>query len=360
MAAVDAKVVKELLEQIESLIQGIQSAGHPGLIKLKDINVEEVRNAIPRSEGKLDAAAWSALDEEKQNELHHRLIFVRGFLNVAAELDGPRDPEHIMYAEYASNRAIVAWASIGFLLTALLLGLILSRWSQATGRDLAAKMQAATEVLGELVAAEDDATKADAGEMDALRQVASAEESSEREEAQQLVKTKAQEAATQRDELEKAEEKFIAAATEAIQGRGATEGIVLTMVVLLGALGGSLHLVGSLVKYVGNRQLKRSWLLHYLAMPIIGAALAPMVYMLVRVGLVNPSSVAGDGSGIANLNLIAIYAFAALTGLFARTATEKLSEVFSTLFRTESPASTDALGAEKPPGGAEPASGQSP
>lgn len=360
MAAVDAKVVEELLEQIEALIRGVQAAGQPGLIKLNDINVEEVRNAIPRSNGKLDAAAWSALDEEKQNELHHRLIFVRGFLSVAAERDGPRDPKHIMYAEYASTWAIVAWASFGFLLTVLLLGFIISLWSQATGRDFAVKIQAATKLRGEFDATKADATRADAQEMDALRQLASAKDPTEQEEAQQLVKTKAQEATTQRDELERAEEKFITAATEAIQGRGATEGIVLMMVVLLGALGGSLHLVSSLVKYVGNRQLMRSWLLNYLASPIIGAALAPMVYMLMRVGLVSPSSTAGDGSGIANLNLIAIYAFAALTGLFARTAADKLSEVFGTLFRTESPASTDALGAEKPPGGAGPASGKSP
>lgn len=134
-----------------------------------------------------------------------------------------------------------------------------------------------------------------------------------------------------------------------IRKGGAEESFVLLMVVLLGALGGGLHLLASLVKYVGNRQLKRSWLLHYLSMPIVGAVLAPIVFMLLRVGILAPGS-SSDGSNIANLNLIGIYAFAILTGLFAKTATEKLSEVFSTLFRTSDPASKDSLGAEKPPG----------
>ena len=40
-------------------------------------------------------------------------------------------------------------------------------------------------------------------------------------------------------------------AVRAIREGGATEASVLEMVILLGALGGSLHLVGSLVKYVG-------------------------------------------------------------------------------------------------------------
>jgi hypothetical protein len=76
--------------------------------------------------------------------------------------------------------------------------------------------------------------------------------------------------------------------------------------------------------------------------------------MLLRVGIinVNPSGASPGGAGIANLNLTAIYAFAALTGLFARTATDKLSEVFSTAFQSKGPPSKDPLSLETPPGGA--------
>ncbi len=122
------------------------------------------------------------------------------------------------------------------------------------------------------------------------------------------------------------------------------------MVILLGALGGTLHLVGSLVKYVGNRQLKRSWLLYYLYAPFAGAALAPILYMLLRVGILSPTGGPSTGSNIVSLNLLAIYAFAALTGLFAKTATDKLAEVFKTAFRSSEAASKDPIGAEKPPG----------
>ena len=140
-------------------------------------------------------------------------------------------------------------------------------------------------------------------------------------------------------------------AIEAIQQDGATEETVLLMVILLGALGGSLHFLNSLVKFVGNRQFKKSWILFYCAMPFTGAALAPLVYMLLRIGIVNPTGVATSGTGIANLNLMAIYAFAALSGLFAKTATEKLAEVFSTMFRTAGSQSKDALGPENKPVG---------
>jgi hypothetical protein len=134
--------------------------------------------------------------------------------------------------------------------------------------------------------------------------------------------------------------------------KSATETTVLTMVALLGALGGSVHLVSSFVKYVGNRQLKRSWLPYYLSLPVAGASLAPIIYMLLRVGILTPSGSANGGNRTADLNLIGICAFAAMTGMFAKTAADKLSEVFGTMFHTGERASKDTIGVEKPPGGA--------
>jgi hypothetical protein len=55
--------------------------------------------------------------------------------------------------------------------------------------------------------------------------------------------------------------------------------------------------------------------------------------MLLRVGILTPSGHANGGSAIANLNLMAIYGFAALSGLFAKTATEKLGDVFEEMFK---------------------------
>jgi hypothetical protein len=107
------------------------------------------------------------------------------------------------------------------------------------------------------------------------------------------------------------------------------EQTVLTMIVLMGALGGLLRLTSSFAKFVGNRQLYRSWVVYYLLMPFEGASLAPAVYLLLRVGVLSPSG----GGGTAQLNVFSLYAFAALTGLFAKNAIDMLADVFSIIFK---------------------------
>ena len=113
-----------------------------------------------------------------------------------------------------------------------------------------------------------------------------------------------------------------------------SEGDVLFMVMLLGTLGGFLRLASSLANYVGNRQLLKSWIIYYFLTPIQGAALAPVVYLLLRVGVLNPANPAqGSTSPADSLNLIGIYAFAVLTGLFSKQAIEMMADVFSTIFK---------------------------
>ena len=81
--------------------------------------------------------------------------------------------------------------------------------------------------------------------------------------------------------------------------------------------------------YVGNRDLKRSWIIYYVLAPVQGGSLAPLVYLLLKAAVLSPQSA---GGGTQNLNLTAIYAFAGLTGLFAKQAIEKLADVFATIF----------------------------
>src|SRR5207249_1351687 len=57
--------------------------------------------------------------------------------------------------------------------------------------------------------------------------------------------------------------------------RAPNEEMVLLTIVLMGSLGGLLRLTSSFTKFVGNRQLYRSWIVYYLLMPFEGAALAP-------------------------------------------------------------------------------------
>jgi hypothetical protein len=104
------------------------------------------------------------------------------------------------------------------------------------------------------------------------------------------------------------------------------------MVILMGTLGGLIHLATSLSMFVGNRALRRSWILYYLLMPLQSAALAPIVYLLLTAAVLAPSASAGAGATRAAINVTSIYAFSALTGLFAKQAIEKLADVFATIF----------------------------
>lgn len=102
----------------------------------------------------------------------------------------------------------------------------------------------------------------------------------------------------------------------------------LVMMALLGALGGAVHALGSFTVYAGNRALIRSWVWWYLARAPVGAALAVVVYFVIRGGLI-----ASDGGGVAALSPYGLGAFAALAGLSSEIATQKLREVFEVLFR---------------------------
>jgi hypothetical protein len=351
MAKMDAKVMQELDERIEALGRGIETAGQDGRNRLKGINVDGVRQGLPRKDRKLEESAWNALPESRQQELHQQFVQILDSLHKVAAPDGPGDPRHIMHDDYATNTMIILWAIMGLLLTGFLLTTIASRWNRATGTDFTPAIQTASAALAEFKAARDNTEKAKAAAFPAQQTPAATQKASMED---QKAAARHQEAVSKLADTEKeAEKRANNAAVEAIQTiqkTGVTEGAVLTMVILLGMLGGSLHLLSSLGKFVGNRRLKRSWLLFYLIMPWTGAGLAPIVYMLIRVGIVSPSGAAAGGTGPANLNLIAIYAFAALTGLCSKTAMEKLAEVFGALFHTRETPSKDALVPGRPPG----------
>jgi len=105
----------------------------------------------------------------------------------------------------------------------------------------------------------------------------------------------------------------------------------LFIVVLMGALGSYIHAATSFVDYVGNRKFVKSWTWWYLLRPFIGVALAILVYFAVRGGLISASTGAGS------LSPYGVAAITGLAGLFSRQATDKLREVFETLFKTDHP-----------------------
>lgn len=92
--------------------------------------------------------------------------------------------------------------------------------------------------------------------------------------------------------------------------------------VTAGALGAFVHSATSFVTFLGNRKLIRSWAGWYILRPLIGMALALMFYLLIRAGLVAPSS---NGSAVSPFGVAAI---AALAGMFSKESVDKLREIF--------------------------------
>ncbi|XVQ09216.1 IPT/TIG domain-containing protein [Spirillospora sp. CA-255316] len=103
------------------------------------------------------------------------------------------------------------------------------------------------------------------------------------------------------------------------------EECLFVIVMAAGAVGGVVHALRSLYWYVGNRSLRRSWLMMYLFLPFVGALLGLIVYLVLRGGLTSPTG------GSSDANPYGVTAIAALVGLFSQETAEKLRAVFATL-----------------------------
>jgi hypothetical protein len=121
-----------------------------------------------------------------------------------------------------------------------------------------------------------------------------------------------------------------------IDRKTSRESLFFVMVAFAGALGAVVHSLRSLVIYIGNRELRWSWIPFYVVRPVLGAALATLLYVVLRAGLFSPSSSSRQASpyGFA--------AVAALAGLFSDQAIEKLKKVAEELFE-KLPAGKDAI-----------------
>ena len=107
-----------------------------------------------------------------------------------------------------------------------------------------------------------------------------------------------------------------------------------------GALGSLIHSITSFVDYVGNRRLGRSWIWFLVLRLPVGVALALLFYLVLRGGLIVPTLPGGENAGKDTshfINPYGIAAISALAGLFSKQATDKLREIFDTLFRTTEP-----------------------
>lgn len=107
---------------------------------------------------------------------------------------------------------------------------------------------------------------------------------------------------------------------------------VLLIVIMMGALGGLVYTATALVTYVANKKFESSWALWYILHPLLGSSLAVVFYFALRGGLLNLSTTTTD------LNVYGVAAVSGMVGLSSKEATNKLKEVFKTLFEgSESP-----------------------
>ncbi len=103
---------------------------------------------------------------------------------------------------------------------------------------------------------------------------------------------------------------------------------LLLLVIIVGMLGAFVHGATSLADYLGNNAFNRTWTWFYLLRPAIGMSLALVFYFAIRGGFLSTTGGAKD------INPYGIAALAGMVGMFSKQATDKLSEIFSTLFRS--------------------------
>ncbi|HVN06815.1 MAG TPA: hypothetical protein VMT86_20495, partial [Bryobacteraceae bacterium] len=118
---------------------------------------------------------------------------------------------------------------------------------------------------------------------------------------------------------------------------------LIALIALAGALGGLIHGASSFAIFAGNREFKASWTWWYVLKPVMGAAVALVVYLVVRSGL-----------GTADMSLsgadcLKTAGFAGLIGMFAEPATLKLKDIFNTIFTPRSDPRRDVLTPQKSP-----------
>lgn len=100
------------------------------------------------------------------------------------------------------------------------------------------------------------------------------------------------------------------------------------IVMFAGALGGLVHAFRSFFWYAGCRRLVLSWTGFYITLPILGATMATVFYLVIRGGFFSPQSEISDTSPFG------FAALAALIGMFTEQAAEKLKQITETIFAT--------------------------
>ena len=114
--------------------------------------------------------------------------------------------------------------------------------------------------------------------------------------------------------------------------------LLLLLVAVGGFMGAMIHVANSFIRYVGADQYVNNWLLWYVVKPFVGTAVALIGYLAFEGKMVG-------NEDVTHINLYRVLALAILTGMFTDTATDKLKQIFETIF-TPRPSLPDGLGVE--------------
>jgi hypothetical protein len=118
---------------------------------------------------------------------------------------------------------------------------------------------------------------------------------------------------------------------------------LIALIALAGALGGLIHGASSFAIFAGNRQFKASWTWWYVLRPVLGAAVALVVYLVVRSGV-------GTGDlSLSGADCLKTAGFAGLIGMFAEPAMLKLKDIFNTIFTPRDDPRKDELNPDRNP-----------
>ena len=98
---------------------------------------------------------------------------------------------------------------------------------------------------------------------------------------------------------------------------------LLWLIIIVGALGASIHGITSLAEYVGNEEFRTQWTMWYLFRPFVGGLLAIVFYWFLRAGIFQIETTD---------ELYGILALAGLIGLFSKQALYKISDLVEVLF----------------------------
>lgn len=128
-----------------------------------------------------------------------------------------------------------------------------------------------------------------------------------------------------------ADQTMVACSVAGMEFGATADRVLLLAAMLAGIIGSFLHAAQSLATYIGNDDFKMSWAAWYVLRPWIGGILGVAIYVISRAGLVGSMT----STGTEAVNAYGVVAIGLLGGWFSKTTTDKLQEVFATLFKTD-------------------------